>query len=148
MKNTKAMNTIKTRIIASVLSLITIISVVSAATVSASAASVESVIEKASYKVGLAAVSNYVPGGMLISPALDAIFGSFMDNGPSLGDISKDISDMRQLLSSVDELNNEYGRNVQTFTYHKVMEGLIEHGMTVDTEEILEDDSIVLTLNV
>ena len=60
----------------------------------------------------------------------------------------KDITDMRQLLSSVDELNNEYGRNVQTFTYNKVMEGLIEHGMTVDTEEILEDDSILLTLNV
>ena len=60
----------------------------------------------------------------------------------------KDISDMRELLNSVDELNNEYGRNVQTFTYNKVMEGLIEHGMTVDTEEILEDDSIVLTLNV
>ena len=59
----------------------------------------------------------------------------------------RNISNMHELLDSVDELENEYGRNVQTFTYNKVMTGLIEHGMTVDTEEILEDDSILLTLN-
>ena len=55
---------------------------------------------------------------------------------------------MRELLDSVDELENEYGRNVQTFTYNKVMTSLYEHGMTVDQEEVLEDDSILLTLNV
>lgn len=60
----------------------------------------------------------------------------------------RNISNMHELLDSVDELENEYGRNVQTFTYNKVMTGLIEHGMTVDTEEILEDDSILLTLNI
>lgn len=59
----------------------------------------------------------------------------------------RNISNMHELLDSVDELENEYGRNVQSFTYNKVMTGLIEHGMTVDTEEILEDDSILLTLN-
>lgn len=59
----------------------------------------------------------------------------------------KDISNMRELMDSVDELANEYGRNVQTFTYSKVMTGLMEHGMTLDSEEVLEDDSIVLTLN-
>ena len=58
------------------------------------------------------------------------------------------VSNMRELLDSVDELENEYGRNVQTFTYNKVMTSLHEHGMTVEQEEILEDDSIVLTLNV
>lgn len=57
------------------------------------------------------------------------------------------ISNMRELLDSVDELENEYGRNVQTFTYNKVMTSLHEHGMTVDQEEVLEDDSILLTLN-
>ena len=60
----------------------------------------------------------------------------------------RNISNMHELLDSVDELENEYGRNVQTFTYNKVMTGLIEHGMTVDIEEILEDDSILLTLNI
>lgn len=58
------------------------------------------------------------------------------------------VSNMRELLDSVDELENEYGRNVQTFTYSKVMTSLYEHGMTVDQEEVLEDDSILLTLNV
>lgn len=57
------------------------------------------------------------------------------------------ISNMRELLDSVDELENEYGRNVQSFTYNKVMTSLCEHGMSVDSEEILEDDSILLTLN-
>jgi hypothetical protein len=58
-----------------------------------------------------------------------------------------DVTNMPELLSNLDELENEYGRNVQTFTYHKVMTGLLEHGMTIDSEEILEDDSILLTLN-
>ena len=60
----------------------------------------------------------------------------------------RNISNMHELLDSVDELENEYGRNVQTFTYNKVMTGLLEHGMMVETEEILEDDSIMLTLRV
>lgn len=60
----------------------------------------------------------------------------------------RNICNMQELLDSVDELENEYGRNVQSFTYNKVMTSLIEHGMSVDTEEIMEDDSIVLTLNV
>lgn len=60
----------------------------------------------------------------------------------------RNISNMRELLDSVDELEKEYGYNVQSFTYNKVMTGLIEHGMTVQSEEVLEDDSILLTLNV
>lgn len=68
-------------------------------------------------------------------------------NQPYMLQISH-VSNMRELLDSVDELTNEYGRNVQTFTYNKVMTSLHEHGMTVDQEEVLEDDSILLTLNV
>ena len=68
-------------------------------------------------------------------------------NQPFMLQISH-VSNMRELLDSVDELANEYGRNVQTFTYNKVMTSLHEHGMTVEQEEVLEDDSIVLTLNV
>ncbi len=59
----------------------------------------------------------------------------------------ENISNLRELLDSVDELENEYGRNVQAFTYQKVLTGLIEHGMQVGSEEILEDESILLTLN-
>lgn len=57
------------------------------------------------------------------------------------------ICNLREMLDSVDELTQEYNGNVQTFTYQKVMEGLMEHGMSLDSEEILDDGSIVLTLN-
>ncbi len=57
------------------------------------------------------------------------------------------VDDMEELLDSLDALENEYGRNVQKFTYDKVMCSLAQYGMTVDREEVLEDDSILLTLN-
>ena len=58
----------------------------------------------------------------------------------------KGVRDMEQLLDSLDSLENEYGRNVQAFTYDKVMCSLAEHGMAVEEEEVLPDDSIVITL--
>ena len=58
----------------------------------------------------------------------------------------KGVSDMQELLDSLDSLENEYGRNVQAFTYDKVMCSLSEHGMSVESEEVMEDDSILLTL--
>ena len=56
------------------------------------------------------------------------------------------VRDIQALLDSLDSLENEYGRNVQKFTYDRVLRGLTEHGMAVGREEILEDDSILLTL--
>lgn len=58
------------------------------------------------------------------------------------------IENMHELLESLDSLENEYGRNVQAFTYNKVMCSLKEHGMSVENEETLDDDSIMLTLKV
>lgn len=58
------------------------------------------------------------------------------------------VKDLQELLDSLDSLENEYGRNVQKFTYDKVMCSLAEHGMSIESEEVLEDDSILLTLNV
>ncbi len=59
----------------------------------------------------------------------------------------RNVGDMDELLGSLQSLENEYGRNVQAFTYAKVMESLSEHGMAVASEEVLEDDSILLTIN-
>ena len=61
---------------------------------------------------------------------------------------ASDVSDLQELLDSLDALENEYGRNVQKFTYDKILCSLAEHGMTLESEEVLEDDSILLTLNV
>ena len=58
------------------------------------------------------------------------------------------VRDIGALLESLDELENEYGNNVQRYTYDRVIEGLAEHGMEIDSEEIGEDNSIVLRLNV
>ena len=137
MKNIKRTNRIKTKIIASVLSVVAIFSVASAATVSASAASVEGIIEKASYKVGLAAVSSDVPGGNLISPALDAIFSSFMDNGPSLNDISQDISAMR---SEMNTQFNDIKRQMKDYNEaieNKIVDQTVISGKGIGLDQLM-----------
>lgn len=58
------------------------------------------------------------------------------------------IKNIGELMASLDQLENEYGRNVQAFTYNRVMTSLEEHGMSVVSEEILEDETIMLTLQV
>ncbi len=67
-------------------------------------------------------------------------------DSPFLLEVKK-VKNLQELLDSLDSLENEYGRNVQKFTYDKVMASLEEHGMSIESEEILEDDSILLTLN-
>jgi len=57
------------------------------------------------------------------------------------------VNDMDSLISSLNSLENEYGRNVQAFTYDKVKSSLAENNMSVACEEVLEDDSVLLTLN-
>lgn len=56
------------------------------------------------------------------------------------------VHNMSALLSSVEELEYGYEKNVQSFTYDKIMCSLAERGMTVESEEIMDDDSILLTL--
>lgn len=46
-------------------------------------------------------------------------------------------------LSSIDK---EYKRCIQTQTYEKIMSKAEEKGLTVESEEVLEDDSITITL--
>jgi len=45
------------------------------------------------------------------------------------------------------ELDGEYAKNVQEATYMKIKERLAKNNLKIDNEEILEDDSIVLTVN-
>lgn len=58
------------------------------------------------------------------------------------------VNDMDQLITSLESLENEYGRNVQAFTYDNIMQGLSEHNMIIESEEVLEDDSVLLRLNI
>lgn len=47
----------------------------------------------------------------------------------------------------LDDLNSEYSMNVQEESYLSIIEKLKENNMTVESEEVLEDNSIVLTVN-
>ena len=59
----------------------------------------------------------------------------------------QNVHDMQQLLDSLDSLENEYRKNVQAFTYDRVMASLEEHGMRAESESVLDDESILLTLS-
>lgn len=60
----------------------------------------------------------------------------------------KGVQDTDELFGALESFENEYGRNVQKFTYDNVLASLEEHGMSIQEEEILEDESILLTLSV
>ena len=102
---------LKNRIIASVLSVITVFSISTIAITSASAASAKpgQIIKDA----GLAIVQKYVPGGGVISPVLKAIIGLVsQDDGPSIADISKDISDMRyEIKTQFEEVKKQMAKD-------------------------------------
>lgn len=47
----------------------------------------------------------------------------------------------------VNDLNTEYAMNVQEETYIKLKERLEQKKMEIESEEVLEDDSIMITIN-
>ena len=57
------------------------------------------------------------------------------------------ISDVQCLIDEIDEIEHEYNGNFQQYTYERVVNNLPK-GMAVSNEEVLEDDSILITLNV
>ncbi len=62
-------------------------------------------------------------------------------------EVSK-IRDTEKLMAELKEFEEEYGRNVQAYTVNKIMASLKEHGLTKQEEEVLPDDSILLTLSI
>ena len=50
-------------------------------------------------------------------------------------------------LSVVDELNDEYQTNVQEQSYMNIKKNLEKQNMKIDTEEVLEDNTIMITVN-
>lgn len=92
--------TLKIRIIATVLSVVTIFSVTTASTVSAAAASTGDVAGDVAYAAGIGIIRQYAPGGQAIAGVLDTIINSFTQQGPSLSDISNDISALRGEIST------------------------------------------------
>ena len=51
------------------------------------------------------------------------------------------------LINDLNELENEYDRNVQSFTYNKVIQNLPSN-MCIVENNVLDDESILLTISV
>ena len=67
-------------------------------------------------------------------------------NGYTL-DITQ-ISDKNVCQDLIDDLNDEYGLNIQEITYNKIKERLEQENMRLESETVMEDNSIVLTIEV
>lgn len=57
------------------------------------------------------------------------------------------ITDVDKLISNIRSFEQDYGKNVQAYTYAHIKENL-SAGMQISNEEFLEDDSILLTIRV
>ncbi len=58
------------------------------------------------------------------------------------------VNNINEVLSELECFENEYQRNVQTFTYNRLLENAEAHKMRVSNEVVLEDNSIMLTLDI
>ena len=65
---------------------------------------------------GISAINTYMPGGAVVAPLLNGILGYFMevdDGGPTIADVQKDISDLRDRM---DEQFNEIKKGMDSNT--------------------------------
>lgn len=62
-------------------------------------------------------------------------------------DITK-VSDVDECMGVINDLNGEYGLNIQEMTYNKIKERLERENMRLEDETVLDDNSIVLTIDV
>ena len=60
----------------------------------------------------------------------------------------KRVTDADSCMNTINDLNNEYGLNIQEMTYNKIKERLDKENMRLEDESVLEDNSIVLTIDV
>lgn len=58
------------------------------------------------------------------------------------------VSDKGECEDVINDLNEEYGLNIQEMTYNKIKERLEQENMRLESESVLEDNSIILTIDV
>ena len=58
------------------------------------------------------------------------------------------VSDKSECEDVINDLNDEYGMNIQEMTYNKIKERLDKENMRLESETVMEDNSIVLTIEV
>lgn len=69
------------------------------------------------------------------------------DVSQAFGLLLDEISNPDELFENLKSFEVDYGRNVQAYTYNHIKENLTD-GMSISDEEVLEDDSLFLTINV
>ena len=57
------------------------------------------------------------------------------------------VQDVEQFFEEMACFEREYRRNVQSFTYNKLVQNLARNNMKIAEEEVLEDNSILLTID-
>lgn len=57
------------------------------------------------------------------------------------------IKEADAILCNIRMIESEYNANVQSYEYTRIIENLPSN-MSIESEEVLEDDSILITLNV
>lgn len=60
----------------------------------------------------------------------------------------KGIASLKRVYEELTIIDEEYKRNVQAYTYEKVVKKLKETSMHIENEEIMDDNSIILTINI
>lgn len=58
------------------------------------------------------------------------------------------VSDKAACQDVINDLNDEYGLNIQELTYNKIKERLDQENLRLESETVMEDNSIVLTIEV
>jgi len=61
---------------------------------------------------------------------------------------ARDWDGAEELMRHIDSLGKEYKSNVQTYTYDRLIQNLSGSDMTIESETVLEDNSILLTINI
>jgi len=69
------------------------------------------------------------------------------DNGAYSLDITQ-ISDKSECENLIGEINEEYGLNMQEITYNKIKERLEQEDLSIESESVLDDNSILLTIEI
>ena len=77
----------------------------------------------------------------------DGIYIKKKGNGAYTLDITQ-VSDKGECEDVINDLNEEYGLNIQEMTYNKIKERLDKENMRLESEAVLDDNSIVLTIDV
>lgn len=78
---------------------------------------------------------------------MDMIYKKDDSNGAYVLTITQ-VSDKSECSDTIKDLNDEYGLNIQEMTYNKIKERLDAENMHLESETVLDDNSIVLTIEV